>query len=112
MLIQQGRVFAANPDAAAIKIRSMWGNGRLVIKYAERLLGWYEYQIIVGEERSNEMADKQMSWRKCKGCEFLMETSTHSGVEYTCKITGEILVLKKCVKGEWPPPFPSEAERT
>jgi len=54
MLIWQGRVFAANPDAAAMKIRSMWGNGRLVIKCAEPLLGWYEYQIIIGEEEENE----------------------------------------------------------
>lgn len=50
MLIWQGRVFAANPDAAAMKIRSMWGNGRLVIKSAEPLINWFEYSIVIGEE--------------------------------------------------------------
>ena len=47
-LYQQGRVFADSPDAAAEKIRDMWGNGRLSILEACPVQGWYEYMIQIG----------------------------------------------------------------
>ena len=43
--------------------------------------------------------EEPMSWEKCRGCEFLTNTSTSHTVEYYCKITREILTLSECVKG-------------
>jgi len=45
----QGRVFAASPDEAAMKIRDKWRvEGRLTVLECEPKLGWYEYCIQVG----------------------------------------------------------------
>ena len=44
----QGRVFAASPDEAAMKIRDKWGEGSLTILHCEPVLKWYEYVIEIG----------------------------------------------------------------
>jgi len=47
LYVQQGRVFADNPCDAALKVRQMWGNGKLVMK--EIVPGWIEYRIEIGK---------------------------------------------------------------
>jgi len=52
-LFWQGRVYASGPGEAALKIRRMWGNGRLAVLEAFRELNWFEYVVEIGGEDSH-----------------------------------------------------------
>ena len=44
----QGRVFAKDPDQAALKVREQYGEGKLTLLEACRVFGIYEFIIQVG----------------------------------------------------------------